>query len=121
MHVDANGHLICLIWTSIEDNMHVQTLEVVGAILRPLLFRALSQDIAPFKLALPTRLLVSIGGRHSQRLGPSPTLASLGPSHQQCHKSQVSPGSHFCPWCLAHSLWGDAQHKPLSCFMILVN
>ena len=31
-----------------------------------------------------------MGGRHSQRPGPSPTLDSLGPSHLWRHKSRVS-------------------------------
>ena len=31
-----------------------------------------------------------MGGRRFQRLGPSPTLGSLGPSFQWRHKSQVS-------------------------------
>src|SRR6202048_463075 len=41
-------------------------------------------------MALPSCLLVSVGGRRSQRPGPSPTLGSLGPSHQRRHKSRVS-------------------------------
>src|ERR1700684_543537 len=41
-------------------------------------------------MALPSRLLVSVGGRRSQRPGPSPTLGSLGPSHHRRHKSRVS-------------------------------
>ena len=41
-------------------------------------------------MALPSCLLVSVGGRRSQRLGPSPTLRPLGPSHQRRHKSRVS-------------------------------
>jgi hypothetical protein len=31
-----------------------------------------------------------MGGRRSQRSGPSPTLGSLGPSHHRRHKSRVS-------------------------------
>jgi hypothetical protein len=31
-----------------------------------------------------------VGGRRSQRPGPSPTLVSLGPSHHRRHKSRVS-------------------------------
>ena len=38
-------------------------------------------------MALPLCILVSVGGRRSQRPGPSPTL---GPSHQRQHKSRVS-------------------------------
>ena len=41
-------------------------------------------------MALLSCLLVYVGGRRSQRLGPSPTLRSLGPSHQRHHKSHVS-------------------------------
>ena len=44
-------------------------------------------------MAFPSWLLVSMGGRRSQRPGPSPTLGSLGPSHQWHHKSRLSlPG-----------------------------
>src|SRR6202048_4199486 len=41
-------------------------------------------------MALPLCILVSVVGRRSQRPGPSPTLGSLGPSHQRRHKSRVS-------------------------------
>ena len=41
-------------------------------------------------MGLPSYVLVSVGGRRSQRLGPSPTLKSLGPFHQRRHKFQVS-------------------------------
>jgi hypothetical protein len=41
-------------------------------------------------MALPSWILVSVGGRRSQRPRPSSTLESLGPSHQRCHKSCVS-------------------------------
>jgi hypothetical protein len=41
-------------------------------------------------MAFPSWLLVSVGGRRSQRPGPSPTLGSLGPSHYRRHKSRVS-------------------------------
>src|ERR1700738_2522295 len=41
-------------------------------------------------MALPSCLLVSVGGRRSQSPGPSPTLGSLGPSHHWRHKSWVS-------------------------------
>ena len=40
-HVEADGHLTCLIWASIEEFMHVQTLEVSGATHRPLLFQGI--------------------------------------------------------------------------------
>ena len=54
-------------------------------------------------MALPSRLLVPVGGRPFQRLGPSPTLGSLGPSYHQRHKSRVSlRGLPLCPWCFGH-------------------
>lgn len=40
-------------------------------------------------MALPSWLLVSVGGRRTQCSGPSPILGSLGP-HQRHHKFQVS-------------------------------
>jgi len=53
-------------------------------------------------MALPSCLLVSVGGRRSQRPGPSPTLGSLGPSHQRRHKSRVSLRGPPC----AHGVLG---------------
>jgi hypothetical protein len=41
-------------------------------------------------MALPSWLLVFVGGRRSQRLGPSPTPGSLGPYRQRHYKSRVS-------------------------------
>ena len=41
-------------------------------------------------MALPSWLLVSVGGRRFQCPGPSTISRSLGPSHQRCHKSWVS-------------------------------
>jgi hypothetical protein len=41
-------------------------------------------------MTLPSWLLVSVGGRCSQRPGPSPRLGPLGPSHHRRHKSRVS-------------------------------
>jgi hypothetical protein len=41
-------------------------------------------------MALPSWLLVPVGGRRSQGPGPSATLRSLGPSHYRRHKSRVS-------------------------------
>jgi hypothetical protein len=40
-------------------------------------------------MALPSWHLFPCDGRRSQRVGPSPTLGSLGPSHHRCHKSRV--------------------------------
>ena len=49
-------------------------------------------------MALPSWFLVLVGGRRSQRSGSSPTLGSLGSSHNRRHKSRVSlrgpPCSH---------------------------
>ena len=53
-------------------------------------------------MAFPLCLLVSVGGRRFQRLGPSPTLESLGPSHQWRHKSGVSLRGPPC----AHGVLG---------------
>ena len=53
-------------------------------------------------MALLSCLLVSVSGRRSQLPGPSPTLESFGPSHQQCHKSQVSLRGPSC----AHGILG---------------
>jgi hypothetical protein len=47
-------------------------------------------------MALPSWLLVSVGGRCSQRPRPSPTLESLGPSHQRRHKYWVSLWDPYC-------------------------
>jgi hypothetical protein len=41
-------------------------------------------------MALPSWLLVPVGGRRSQRPGSSSTLGSLGPSHHRRHKSRLS-------------------------------
>ena len=40
-------------------------------------------------MALPSWLVIFMGGRHFQCRGPSPTLGSLEPSHQRRHKSWV--------------------------------
>ena len=53
-------------------------------------------------MSLPLCRLVSVGGRRSQRPGPSPTLGSLGPSHQWRHKSRVSLQGPLC----AHGVLG---------------
>jgi hypothetical protein len=37
-----------------------------------------------------------VGGRRSQRQGPSPALGSLGPSHHRRHKSRVSLQGRPC-------------------------
>jgi hypothetical protein len=43
-----------------------------------------------------------MGGRHSQRLRPSPTIGSLGSSHRWPHKPWVSLRGPFC----AHGVLG---------------
>ena len=47
-------------------------------------------------MALPLCILVSVGGRRSQCPGRSPTLGSLGPSHQRRYKSRVSLRGPLC-------------------------
>ena len=47
-------------------------------------------------MAFPSCLLVSMGGRRSQHPGPSPTLESLGSSHQRRYKSRVSLWGPLC-------------------------
>ena len=90
-------------------------------------FRVLSLSIVPFALSYllahnsdwgvlehsriftPWTLiiLVSLGGRHSQRLGPSPSLGSLGSSHQWRHKSRCHSGIPFGPMVLRYDNVGD--------------
>ena len=41
-------------------------------------------------MALHLCILIFVDGKRSQRPGPSPTLGTLGPSHQRRHKSHVS-------------------------------
>jgi hypothetical protein len=105
----------CLIRESIEEVMPIITFAVPGATPRPLLFQGVVPGQRPLKLAYllahtskwgvlehsriltpwathnlwpyPSWLLVRVGGRHSQRPGPSPILGSLGPSHHWRHKS----------------------------------
>jgi hypothetical protein len=51
--------------------------------------------------------LTIVGGRRSKRLGPSPTLGSLGPFHQWRHKSRVSLRGSPC----AHGVGGTPHGK----------
>ena len=60
-------------------------------------------------MALPLWLLVSVGGRHSQRLGPSPTLGSLGPSHHRRHKSWVSLRGPPCAHGVSDIPFGEVR------------
>ena len=58
-------------------------------------------------MALPSWILVSMSGRRSQHPGPSPTLGSLGPSHQWRHKSRVSLRGPPC----AHGVAGTPHEE----------
>src|ERR1700738_3679665 len=60
-------------------------------------------------MALPLCILVSVGGRRSQRPGPSPTLGSLGPSHQRRHKSRVSLRGPPCPHVVSGTPHGEGR------------
>jgi hypothetical protein len=73
-------------------------------------------------MALPSWLLVSVGGRRSQRLGPSPTLGSLGPSHHRRHKSRVSLRGSPCALGVSGIPYGevrDNHHLPILCCVSL--
>src|SRR6202048_4247186 len=60
-------------------------------------------------MALPSCFLVSVGGRRSQRPGPSSTLGSLGPSHQRRHKSRVSLRGPPCARCFSGTPHGEVR------------
>src|ERR1700738_4022088 len=63
-------------------------------------------------MALPLCILVSVGGRRSQRPGPSPTLGSLGPSHQRRHKSRVSLRGPPCAHGVSGTPYGEVHNTP---------
>jgi hypothetical protein len=52
------------------------------------------------------------GASTQETLESSPTLGSLGPSHQRRHKSRVSlrDRSPLCALCFGHSSWRGARH-----------
>jgi hypothetical protein len=50
-----------------------------------------------------------VGGRRPKRPGPSPTLGSLGPSHQWCHKSRVSLRGPPCAHGVAGTPHGEVR------------
>jgi hypothetical protein len=52
---------------------------------------------------------VLVGGRRSKRPGPSPTLGSLGPSYQWCHKSWVSLRGPPCAHGVAGTPYGEVH------------
>jgi len=60
-------------------------------------------------MAIPSWLLVFVGGTRSQRPGPSPTLGSLGPSHQRRHKSPVSLQSPPCVQGVSGTPYGEVR------------
>jgi hypothetical protein len=51
LHVNVNAHLICPIHENIKEVLPLQTSAIPGATPRPLLSKALSQDIAPLKFS----------------------------------------------------------------------
>ena len=61
-------------------------------------------------MALPSWILISAGGRRSQRPGPSPTLGSLGPSHQWRHKSRVSLRGPPCALGVSDIPYGEVRN-----------
>src|SRR5579872_3821578 len=60
-------------------------------------------------MASPSCLLISVGGRRSQRPEPSPTLGSLGPSHQRRHKSRVSLRGPPCAQGVSGTPYGEVR------------
>jgi hypothetical protein len=50
-----------------------------------------------------------VGGRRSQRPGPSPTLGSLGPSHHRRHKSRVSLRGPPCAHGVSDIPFGEVR------------
>jgi hypothetical protein len=50
-----------------------------------------------------------VGGRRSQRPGPSPTLVSLGPSHHRRHKSRVSLRGPLCALGVLGISYGEVR------------
>jgi hypothetical protein len=56
-----------------------------------------------------------VGGRRSKRPGPSPTLGSLGPSHQWRHKSRVSFRGPPCAHGVAGTPHGEVCDRRYEC------
>ena len=63
-------------------------------------------------MALPSLLLIPVGGRRSQRPGPSPTLGSLEPSHHLRHKSRVSLRGPPCAQGVSGIPYGEVRDTP---------
>ena len=51
-YINADGLIICLIWASIEEVMHVQTLAISGATPRPLLYQGAVPRQRPTQIAI---------------------------------------------------------------------
>jgi hypothetical protein len=105
----------------------------------PLLSKALSRDNAPLKVPYllahtsdwgvlersriwthslwpyPSWLLVPMSGRRFKCPGPSPTLGSLGPSHQWRHKSQVSLQGPPCVHGVGGTPYGEVRDRHPRC------
>ena len=69
-------------------------------------------------MALLLWLPISMGGRHFQCPGPSPTLESLGPSHQRHHMSRVSLWDPLCAHGVLHPRHGNV-HDICKAFLVL--
>ena len=68
-------------------------------------------------MALPSWLLVFVGGRRSHCPGPSPTLGSFGPSHHWRYKSRVSLRGPPCACSVLGIPLERCATKHLSCWM----
>ena len=135
-HVDVHEHLIVSIRVSIEEVFHVQTPAVTKPLLGYCSSKALS-GIAPhsnchiskltppievfLSILEPSWLLVSVGGGRSQRLGPSPILGSLGPSHQQRHQSRVSLQGLPCAHGVSELPYGGVRNMGLQQKNLIIN
>ena len=132
--VDADRPLTCPVPAIIEEVMAVLSLAIPGAIPRSLL----SPCSAPLKLpyllahlwlrcswrswnlnaisypmlmALPSWLLVSVGGRRSPMSGAlTYTRITWALSPMASQVPGVTPGSPLCQWCFGHSSWRGARY-----------
>jgi len=58
-------------------------------------------------MALPSWLMVSVGGRRSKRSRPSPTLKPLVLFHQWRHNTLMSLWGPFCAHCVGGTTHGE--------------
>ena len=75
-------------------------------------------------MAVSLCLLVSVGGRCSQRSGPLPTVGTLGPSYQRRDKSHVSLQGPPCAHGLSGIPHGEVPDKirgPPWCYKCMRN